>query len=31
MRHATSLDYRYLCRPTHNRVPRWLLRIWAWL
>jgi hypothetical protein len=23
--------YRYLYRPSRQRVPRWLYRLWAWL
>jgi len=28
MNHAA---YRYLYRPSRQRVPRWLYRLWAWL
>jgi hypothetical protein len=24
-------DLRYLYRPTRDRTPRWLRRIWTWL
>jgi len=24
-------DIRFVYRPTPDRLPRWLLRLWAWL
>ena len=24
-------DYRLMYRPRPDRVPRWLLRVWAWV
>lgn len=30
MRNTGQPDFRFLYRPTPERLPRWVYRLWAW-